>query len=628
MKIRLDHLAVTLAAVLAAGPALAQERPQQLAELADLSLEQLAQVTVTSATRREQSVLEAAASIFVITAEDIRRSGATSLPEALRLAPNLQVMRGDTSQYAISARGGLTTTANKMLVLIDGRTIYTPLFSGVFYDAVTPLLEDIERIEVISGPGGTLWGTNAVNGVINVTTRSPVSTRGTLLAAGAGNLEAGLSARHGWQAGPATTARIYARYFDRDSHSLQAGGNAQDDAQRWTVGFAAERASGPATVNLQGEVYGADVNNLGGARDLSGGHVLGRWRSVLADGASTMVQGYYDRTERVHTGTFDEVRDTFDVEGQYLRAAQGPHLLSIGGGYRASRDRTVPTAALGFMPAGRTLEIVSLYAQDEMRLSRDLTATAGLRAERNTYTGWEWLPNVRISYRAGPDHVLWSALSRAVRSPSRIDADLVVPGFPPFVVVNNPDFDSEVAKVAEIGYRGRMGAAASVSVTAFHHRYEGLRTAEPSAGGLMLTNGAEGRLSGVEAWGDLRPTEAWRLVWGFTYMDPSTTLLPGRVNLTDDPLGNNPRRTASLRSLLNLGPGVQFDLFARYVGSLPAPAIPSYTQLSARVGWRVSDRLDLSLTASNLLDPHVEFGGPGVRAVFERGYFAKVTWSY
>jgi iron complex outermembrane receptor protein len=620
--------ALTVAALLAVAPAWAHERPQQLAELADLSLEQLAQVTVTSAARREQPVLEAAASIFVITAEDIRRSGATSLPEVLRLAPNLQVMRGDTSQYVISARGGLTTTANKMLVLIDGRTIYTPLFSGVFYDAVAPLLEDIERIEVISGPGGTLWGTNAVNGVINVITRSTRATRGALLAAGAGNGEAGLSVRHGWQAGPDTTARIYARYFDRDSHSLQAGGSAKDDAQRWTAGFAAESGSGPVSLTFQGEAFGADVNNLGGPRDLSGGHLLGRWRSALANGASATVQGYYDHTDRLHAGTFDEVRDTVDLEGQYLGATGGPHLLALGAGYRASRDRTVPTAALGFMPPGRTLEIVSLYAQDEMRMFQNVTATAGLRAERNTYTGWEWLPNLRLAYRAGPDHVVWGAISRAVRSPSRIDADLVVPGFPPFAVINNPSFESEVAKVAEVGYRGKFGAAASVSLTAFHHRYERLRTAEPIVGGLTLANGAEGKLSGIEGWGDLRPTEAWRLIWGFTYMDPSTTLSPGRVNVADDPLGNNPKRTASLRSLLNVGPSVQLDLFARYVGSLPSPAIPSYTQLAARVGWRVSDQLDLSVTASNMLDPHVEFGGSGVRAIFERSYFAKVTWSY
>jgi iron complex outermembrane receptor protein len=620
--------ALRLAALLAAVPAMAQEAPMRLAELADLSLEQLAKVTVTSATRREQSVLDAPASVFVITAEDIRRSGATSLPEVLRLAPNLQVMRGDTSQYVISARGGLTTTANKMLVLIDGRTLYTPLFSGVFYDALAPLLEDIERIEVISGPGGTLWGTNAVNGVINVTTRSSRSTLGTLLAAGAGNREAGLSARHGWRIGADTTARLYARYFDRDAHSLEAGGSANDDAQRGTVGFRTDSESGPVSLAFQGEVYGADVNNLGGPRNLSGGHLMGRWRRALADGASATVQGYYDRTDRVHEGTFDEVRDTLDVEAQYLGTPTGRHLWSMGGGYRASRDRTIPTAALGFWPPERTLSILSVYAQDQVRLLPNLTGFAGVRAERNSYTGWEWLPNLRLSWTVAPDHTAWGALSRAVRSPSRIDAELVVPGTPPFAVINNPGFKSEIANVAELGYRARLGPAASVSVTAFHHRYERLRTAEALSTSRRLTNGAEGRVSGLEAWGDLRPMEDWRLVWGFSEMHFTTEILPGRTNLGENPLGNNPKRTASLRSLLNVNPSVQLDLFARYVASLAAPAIPAYTQLLARVGWRASERLDVSLTASNMLDPHAEFGAPGVRAIFERSYFAKVTWTY
>ena len=495
MKIPPFFRVLRLAAILAAAPAMAQETPTHLAELADLSLEQLAKVTVTSATRREQSVLDAPASVFVITAEDIRRSGATSLPEVLRLAPNLQVMRGDTSQYVISARGGLTTTANKMLVLIDGRTIYTPLFSGVFYDALAPLLEDIERIEVISGPGGTLWGTNAVNGVINVTTRSSRSTLGTLLAGGAGNLEAGLSARHGWKVGANTTARLYARYFDRDAHSLEAGGNANDDAQRGAVGFRTDTESGPVSLAFQGEVYGSDVNNLGGPRNLSGGHLMGRWRRALADGASATVQGYYDRTDRVHAGTFDEVRDTFDVEGQYLGAQAGRHLFSVGGGYRSSRDRTIPTATLGFWPPERTLSMLSVYAQDQVRILPNLTGIAGIRAERNSYTGWEWLPNLRLSWAVAPQHTAWGAVSRAIRSPSRIDADLVVPGTPPFVVINNPDFESEVANVAELGYRATLGPSASVSVTAFHHRYERLRTIEAAGTSITLSNGAEGRVS-------------------------------------------------------------------------------------------------------------------------------------
>lgn len=628
MKITPCLRVLPLAALLGAAPAWAQAQPQRLAELADLSLEQLTQVTVTSAARREQPILEAAASLFVITAEDIRRSGATSLPEALRLAPNLQVMRGDTSQYVVSARGGLTTTANKMLVLIDGRTIYTPLFSGVFYDATAPMLEDVERIEVISGPGGTLWGTNAVNGVINVTTRSARTTRGGLVAAGAGNKEAGINVRQGWLAAEGLSARIYARYYDRDSHQLEAGGDARDDAQRWTLGFRADRESPASTLTWQGEAYGADVNNLGGARDLSGGHILGRWRTVLDSGSTATVQAYLDRTDRVHAGTFDEVRDTLDLDAQWTGVQGGGHLLSMGAGYRASRDRTVPTAALGFMPQDRTLEIASLYAQDEVRLLPNLVGIAGLRAERNTYTGWEWLPNLRLSYLMTPRNVAWAAVSRAVRSPSRIDADLVVPGFPPFVVTNNPSFQSEVAKVAELGYRGELGSSASVSITAFHHRFERLRTIEAAAGAITLDNGAEGRLSGIEAWGDLRPHEDWRLVWGFTRMSSSTSVLDGRVNLGENPMGNNPRRTASLRSLLNVGSNVQVDLFARYVGSLPAPAIPSYTQLAARVGWRPSPNLDLSLTASNMLDAHAEFGGANVRAIFERSYFAKVTWSF
>jgi len=303
-------------------------------------------------------------------------------------------------------------------------------------------------------------------------------------------------------------------------------------------------------------------------------------------------------------------------------------MLSGGAGYRASRDRTVPTAALGFMPAERTLHLISLYAQDEMRLAPDLVAIAGLRAEHNSYTGWEWLPSVRASYSLTPRHVLWGALSRAVRSPSRIDADLVVPGTPPFLVINNPGFESEVAKVAEVGYRGTLGNHASMSFSVFQHRYERLRTVETTGGLFTLANGAEGKTSGLEAWGDLRPFEDWRLVWGFARMRHSTEISPGHVNRGDDPMGNNPRSTASLRSLMNIGEKVQLDLFARYVGSLPAPAIPSYTQLSARIGWRVSRQLELSLTGSNMLDAHVEFGAASVRAVFERSYFAKATWSF
>jgi iron complex outermembrane receptor protein len=616
-----------LAAASFAGGVQAQPVQHMAANLADLELEQLAQVTVTSASRREEPLVEVPASIFVITAEDIRRSGATSLAEVFRMAPNLQVVRGDVSQYIATARGGLAGTANKMLVLVDGRTVYTPLFSGVFYDAVSVMLEDIERIEVISGPGSTLWGTNAVNGVINVTTRSAARTQGGLLAAGAGNQEAGAGVRYGWAAGEGAV-RAYARYFDRDDFRLASGSSARDAASRWQVGARGDWKRGADSWTVQGDTYAADVGNLGGARDMSGGNVLARWRRAFSADSEVVALAYYDRTEREHAGSFAEERDTFELD-VHRSMAWGAHKTAFGGGYRASRDRTTPTPVLGFMPEERTLAIASAFLQDEITLASGLRATLGIRAERNTYTGMEWLPNARLSYTVSPRHVVWGALTRTVRSPSRIDRDLVVPGIEPFLIIPNDTFASEVANVAEAGYRGTFGTRFSLSLTAFHHRYEELRTLEPSGASLVIANGAEGRLSGIEGWGDWRVTPDWRLVAGFMAMHENTEVLPGRVNLSDPPLGFNPRRTASLRSLWNVSQALQLDFMLRYMGRIQNAPVPSYTELNARVGWRVTPELDLSLIAVNVLSrDHVEFGSPAQRAVFEPGYFLKATWAF
>ncbi len=601
--------------------------PQQLAELIDLDLEQLTRVTVTSASKREERLVDAAASIFVITAEDIRRAGVTSLAEALRLAPNLLVVRGDTSQYIVSARSGLAGSANKMLVLIDGRTAYTPLFSGVFYDALTVMVEDVERIEVISGPGSTLWGTNAVNGVINVISKSARRTEGGLLTGGAGDQDKGGGARYGWSSGSNGSVRAYARYFDRGEHRLASGASAMDGASRWQAGLRGDWDQASQSATLQGDVYAANIGNLGGARDLSGGNVLGRWRANLGGESSLVLQGYYDRTAREHAGSFKEERDTLDVEVQHTSRPWTAHRFTLGSGYRASRDRTEPTPILAFIPASRTLTLASLFAQDEVALAANLRATLGLRAERNTYTGVEWLPNARLSYALTADDVLWAALTRTVRSPSRIDRDLV--GVPPFRIAQNEAFQPEIANVAEAGYRGNIGRALSLSFTAFHHRFKQLRTLEPLGSGQVIANGAEGRVSGLEGWGDLRPFSDWRLVWGFSVMREKTQILPGRVNLTEAPLGNNPRRTASLRSLWNVTPSTQLDLMLRYVGALPNPAVPAYTELNARLGWRVSRSLELALVAMNALDrDHAEFGAPAVRAVFESSYFIRAAWTF
>jgi len=606
-----------------------QSAPTHLADLADLSLEQLTQVTVTSASRREERLIDAAASIFVITAEDIRRSGATSLPEVLRLAPNLLVVRGDTSQHIVSARGNLVGTANKMLVLVDGRTIYTPLFSGVFYDATAVMLEDVERIEVISGPGATLWGTNAVNGVINVTTKSAKQTQGGLLAAGAGNQEMGGSVRIGGGAGIDGAIRGYARYFDRDEHRLESGASARDASKRWQAGFRGDWDRRGTGLTFQGDVYKAEVDNLGGERNMSGGNVVGRWRRELGVDSSLTLQGYLDHTKREHAGSFEEKRDTIDVELQHALPLASAHRLAWRAAYRASRDRTAATPVLGFVPAERTLSLLSIFAQDDIALASNLRATLGLRAERNSYTGVEWLPNARISYSLSRDDVVWGALSRAVRSPSRIDRDLVIPGTPPFLLRANDTFESEIANVAELGYRGNVGRGVTFSLTAFHHQFERLRTIGPAEAQLVIANGAEGRVSGIEAWGLLRPTADWRLVLGYVAMREKLELLPGQANLAESPLGNNPRHTASIRSLWNATPDVSLDLFLRHVGRLRDPAVPRYTELNARVGWMVSKRLELSLTGENLLGrDHVEFATPAQRAVFERAYFAKATWAF
>jgi len=280
---------------------------------------------------------------------------------------------------------------------------------------------------------------------------------------------------------------------------------------------------------------------------------------------------------------------------------------------------------LALVPQDRTLQMASVFAQDEIALAPHLHATAGLRGEHNTYTGFEWLPNLRLSWAVTPDHLVWSALTRTVRSPSRIDRDLVVPGQPPFTIVNNDTFESEIANVAELGYRARIIPGASVSFTAFHHEFRNLRTLEPGNGAFVVSNGADGRITGIEGWGDWTVTTGWRLVGGFTLMREHTALEPGHVNLTEPPLGNNPKRTASLRSLWNIDAAHELDLAWRYEGPLDSPPVPSYTVFDARFGWRLSPRLDLSLLVANIFDRrHVEFAGPA--AEFRRSALARVTW--
>src|SRR5436189_2240905 len=440
-------------------------------QLKQFSLEELLNLEVTTVSKRPEKLTEAASAIQVITQEDIRRSGATSIPEALRLASNLEVAQVDSRQWAISARGFNNTVANKLLVLIDGRTVYTPLFSGVFWDAQDTLLEDVDRIEVISGPGATLWGANAVNGVINVITWRAAETQGNLLVAGAGNLERGAAARQGGKLGADGAFRVYGKISDRDHTSRADGTSAQDSWDSGQAGFRADWGTAAGAVTLQGDAYRGTIDSAtAGDIRISGGNLLGRWARQLAGGDRVQVQAYFDNTEREIPGTFEERLNIFDVEFQHALRVRSQHSVIWGGGYRRADDHVSNTAAIAFLPADRNLRWGNLFVQDEIALRGDqLRLTLGTKAQSNPSTSAEFLPSARIAWKPDASRLLWSALSRAVRAPARLDRELFVPGQPPFfLLAGGPDFRSEISKVLELGYRAQPSPRASYSVTLFH----------------------------------------------------------------------------------------------------------------------------------------------------------------
>ena len=603
-------------------------------DLADLSLEELGNVVVTSVSKVAEPLSDAAASVFVISAEDIRRSGATSLPEALRLAPNLQVARIDAADYAISARGFNSATANKLLVLIDGRSVYTPLFSGVFWDAQGIVLEDVERIEVVSGPGGTLWGTNAVNGVINVITRSAKDTQGTLVSAGAGNREANLALRHGAAIGSRGHFRVYGKFSDRQNTFLADGSEVADDWHRGQLGFRGDWGDEQDSFTVQGDTYRGELEQAApGTTEISGANLLALWNRRLSGDSRVLLQGYIDHTARHVEGSFGEQLDIFDIEAQHDVRLNPRHHVIWGGSYRLAQDSVNNSAVLAFQPADVDLSWWSLFAQDTIPLWRRLEATLGVRAEHNSYTGLEWLPNARLAWKIAPQHVAWAALSRAVRAPSRIDRDFFIPNFrgvPGSDLLGGPDFRSEITDVIELGYRAQVSPTLSYSVTVFRQIYDDLRSVEPVAGDFVLANRMEGRSTGFEAWSTWRVTDDWRLMAGGLMLNQKLALESG----SGDPLGtsaagNDPDYQWMLRSSHRLTQQLDLDVGVRHVAALPTPSVPAYTAVDARLGWRPRYDLELSLTGLNLLDEaHPEFGQPATRSEIPRSAYAEVIWRF
>jgi iron complex outermembrane recepter protein len=626
--------------------------------LKTMSVEDLMNIQVTSVARHPEKLLEAASAIQVITQEDIRRSGATSIPEALRLADNLQVAQKNSHDWAISARGFNTDLANKLLVMIDGRTVYTPLYSGVFWDVQDYLLEDIDRIEVISGPGGALWGANAVNGVINIITKSAKDTQGVYAEAGGGSQPQDFTGvRYGGSLGTDSAYRVYGKYFDRSAEVLANGDSASDSWRQGRAGFRMDSdASAHDRLTLQGDYYdGREDEQTGGVAAVSGANLLGRWTRSLSEESDFSLQSYLDQTHLADpvtpltvsgmqfspAGTVYDDLTTYDVDFQHRFSLGARDRVVWGLGYRYTHDAVIEAPSVGFLPGVLAQNLYSAFVQDELALATNLSFTVGTKLEHNDYTGFEFEPDARLSWALSSSQALWAAVSRAVRTPSRIDTDLSE-GTPPYLVLlkGNPDFTSEALLAYELGYRAQLNSAFTASVSSFYNQYNDLRSTSFTPGTILplyFANNLEGDTYGLEFSGNYQVTQDWSLHAGYTLLRENIRVKPGEYDL-NDALNEtaDPRGQFSVRSALNLPWQTEFMAALRWVDTLhtndgPVPGtVPSYFELDTRLAWHASKRLELSLAGQNLLhNHHPEYGFPDpTRVEIERSVYGKLAWRY
>jgi iron complex outermembrane receptor protein len=650
------HIAVTLLLASLSGGSLAAARNPTIGELKRLNVEDLMNIEVMSVARHPERLLDAAAAIQVITTEGIRRSGAVTLPEALRLADSLQTAQRGARGWAISARGFNTDLANKLLVMIDGRTVYTPLFSGVFWEAQDYLLEDVERIEVVSGPGGTLWGANAVNGVINVITRKAADTQGLHVEAGGGTeLTGAAGLRYGGQLSPQMQFRIFAKHVDHDDSRLADGSPALDAWHRSQLGFRIDSAPAAAdALTLQGDYYeNRERVPGGGVTIMRGANLLGRWTRGMTGDSGLSLQVYYDWTYlsdavpaltvgALPVAPSGQLRDdlkTFDVDFQHRFRAADAHAVTWGLGFRHTHDVVRNAPALAFFPARLTQQLFSAFVQDEIRLRDGLSLTVGSKVEHNDYTGVEVEPSARLQWQPAVAHTLWAAISRAVRAPSRIDRDLSQAA-PPYLVVlkGGPDFTSEKVTAYELGYRAQPGPGFGLSLSAFYNVYSDVRSTTitlPTLLPFYFVNDLAGDTWGLEFSSTFQVTDRWSLRAGYNLLQEDLHVKSGRIDISN---GRNetadPQHQVALRSSLDLPHGLELDAGLRWVDTLrnnngPTPgSVPAYFELDARLAWHVTDALELSIAGRNLLhDRHPEYGFPAPgRTEVERSVYGKLTW--
>ncbi|MEJ0100957.1 MAG: TonB-dependent receptor [Pseudomonadota bacterium] len=632
----------------------ATENIDTISHLKQLNVEDLLDVEVTSVSRHASPLAQAPSAIQVITQAQIRRSGATTLAEVLRLADNLQVAQRGARGWAISARGFNTDLANKLLVMIDGRTVYTPLYSGVFWEAQDYLLEDIERIEVISGPGGTLWGANAVNGVINIITKRTADTQGLYAEGGSGSeMDAIAGLRYGGTLTPDVSYRVYGKYLDYDQSVLPDGSGAGDAWRRRQAGFRMDGAHTTAgNWTVQGDYYSNHEQvPTGGTTTMEGENLLGRWNHALADDSGLSLQLYYDRTflslavpplmlgniPLTAAGTLRDELQTFDLDFQHRLRINDANTFTWGLGFRDTHDVVDNAPAIAFLPEVLDQQLYSAFLQDEIRLREGLSLTVGTKVEHNDYTGYEFEPSLRVQWQAAATQTVWAAVSRAIRAPSRIDRDL---NEAPVLTIlkGSEDFHSEKVLAYELGWRAQASARLTTSLATFYNNYDDVRSTAITPATILpfyFQNGVKGHTWGAEWTGALQLTDDWSLHAGYVLLQEKLRVKPGETDLTN---ARNevadPQQQASLHSSLDLPRRVTLDLGLRWVDTVrnsngqATGRVPAYLDLNANLSWHATANLELALTGANLLhDQHPEYGFPlASRSEVERSVYAKLVW--
>jgi iron complex outermembrane receptor protein len=634
--------------------------------LKKLSIEELMNVEVTTVSRSVERLGDAAAAIAVVTNEDIRRSGATTIAEALRGVPGLHVAQRDASAWAVSARGFSSVNSEKLLVLHDSRSLYTPLFSGVAWDVQEYLLQDIDRIEVIRGPGATLWGSNAVNGVINIITKHSRDTQDLYMEAGSGSQEEIIAgARYGGKLGEQGSFRVFGKFSEREG-TYHPGAQSDDDWRFGQVGFRGdwETQSGDSMM-LQGAAYDGDIGRIapsitvigrpGPSGDLeagvSGGHVLAYWRRQLNENDRVRARVYYDHTRRNDPSYIDEL-DTIDLDVQHGFLLATRHQILWGLNYRHTDNFNEGKGIFNLVPPSSKDIVYSGFIQDQIELSETLKATLGTKLEENDFSDLEVQPSVRLAWRISPDHTLWSAISRAVRVPTRFERDIAVdvsdPAVDPLIrLQGNRDFESEELIAYEAGYRWSPMSNLSLDLATFYNRYDKLSSLEigtpfvdPESGRTIVPvlnqNLSEADSHGLEALVTFAPRDNWRLSATYSYLDLSIDPHGDDLNRGSFYEGATPRHQASLRSLLDLPGGLQLDAHLRYASDsrripeiVTGEGIDGYTELDVRIAWEASEQLEISVLGRNLLDErHAEFGTPEARGEIERSVYAKLAWGF